>query len=170
MYIYKNKTRGTTMRIKKLINIILISLCIFLIAGVGTFVYYAKSAYKISSDFVSVPLKFNHTNCSSTYKLKDAKVTVYGGFVKGFRNGKNNTKSLVIRALSPLPTLKLEGTKATDVSLIIENVNPDLYAQSIRGSKLHMEKVAVNTLQLNAHLSSGEVKSVEPIKKAHRIM
>lgn len=154
------------MRVKKLINIILISVCIFLIAGVGAFVYYAKSVYKISSDFVSVPLKFNHNNCSSTYKLKEAKVTVYGGFVKGFRNGKNNTKSLVIRALSPLPTLKIEGTKDTDISLIIENINPDFYAQSIRGSKLHMEKVTVNTLQLNTHLSSGEVKNVEPIKKS----
>ena len=55
------------MKIKKFINLILIILCICLIAGIGAFIYDAKNTYKISNDFVGVPLKFNHDDSSSTY-------------------------------------------------------------------------------------------------------
>lgn len=153
------------MRTKKFINLMLITLCTFFIIGVGAFVYYAKNTYKISSDFVSVPLEFNYDDSSSTYKMSDAQVTIYGGFVKGIKNGKDNTKSLVIRALSPLPTLKIEGTKSANVSLLIENVNPDFYAGSIKGSKLHMTKVTDNTLQLDIPINPGKPIKIEPIKQ-----
>ena len=153
------------MKIKKFINLILIILCVCLIVGVGAFIYNAKDAYKISSDFVSIPLKFNYDDSSSTYSIQNTQVIVYGGFVKGIKNGENNVKSLVIRALSPLPTLKIQGTKSANVSIFIENVNPDFYAKSIEDSKLHMAKVTVNTLQLNIPVSHGKTIKIEPVKK-----
>lgn len=153
------------MKMKKFINLILIILCICLIAGVGAFIYDAKNTYKISSDFVSVPLKFNHDDSSSTYNIENTQVTVYGGFVKGFKNEKDNLKSLVIRALSPLPKLKIQGTKSANVSILIENVNPEFYAKSIEGSKLHIAKITVNTLQLNIPVTPGKTIKIEPVKK-----
>lgn len=135
------------MKSKKVINLTIIIICVCLAAGVGTFIYNAANKYKISKDFVSIPLQFNADDSSSAYQMQNGKVTVYGGFVKGIQKGKDNTESLVIRALSLMPVVTVKGNNNANILLLIENVNPDFYAKSIEGNKLPMAKVAVNTLQ-----------------------
>jgi len=76
------------MKIKRMINLIILILCLCLIAGVGTFYYNAVNAYKISNDFKSVPLQFNPDDASSVYQTQNAQITVNGGFVKGILKGK----------------------------------------------------------------------------------
>ncbi|HBW35834.1 metallophosphoesterase [Desulfosporosinus sp. BICA1-9] len=152
------------MKIKKLINFTIIILCLCLVVGVGTFIYNTISSYEISNDFVSVPLQFNPDDSSSTYQMKNAQVTVYGGFVKGIQKGKNGTESLVIRALSPLPTIQVKGSNAADILLLIENINPDFYVKSISGNNQPMTKETVNTLQLSIAVSAEKTIKIEPVQ------
>lgn len=150
------------MKTKKFINIIIVIICLCFIAGVGTFIYNALNAYKISNNFISLPLQFNPDDSSSTYETQNAQIIVYDGFVKGIQKGKNGEESLIIRALSPLPTINVKGYNDTAVALQIENVNPDFYAKSITDINLPMTKVAVNTLQLVVDVKTDETVIIEP--------
>lgn len=152
------------MKIKKIINLTLIILFLCLIAGIVAFIYNAVNDYKINNNFVRVPLQFNPDDSSSTYQMPNARITVYGGFIKGIQKGKNNTESLVIRALSPLPTIKVKGDTASTVLLLVENINPDFYSQNITDNNLPMTKVTVNTLQFNVAVSAGEIIKIEPVQ------
>jgi 3',5'-cyclic-AMP phosphodiesterase len=152
------------MKMKKISNWILVILSLFLLTGVGAFVYNAANAYKISNDFISVPLQFNPDDASSAYKTENAQITVYGGFVKGLQKGSDGTQSIVIRALSPLPKIIVKGDAATTVSLLIENVNPDFYAASMTASSLTMTKKTVNSLQVSIAVGDKETISMEPVQ------
>lgn len=152
------------MKIKKIINFTIIILCLCLATGVGAFIYNTVYSYKISNDFVSVPLQFNPDDSSSIYQTQNAEVTVYGGFIKGIQSDKSGTESLVIRALSPLPTVTVKGNNVSTVSLLIENINPDFYAKSTTENKLPMAKVAVNTLKISIAVSAGETIKIDPVK------
>lgn len=154
------------MKIKKIMNIAVISLCLCLATGVGAFIYNAEGSYKINNDFVSVPLQFNPDDSSSTYQMNKAEVTVYGGFVKGIQKDKDGTESLVIRALSPLPSLEIKGNTTDNISLRLENINPDFYAKSIVTNNLPSAKVTVNTLQLSVALDVGKIINIDPIQPA----
>ena len=150
------------MKIKKIINLTIIILSICLFTGVGVFIYNAINAYKITNNFISIPLQFNPDDSSSIYKMQKAQITVYGGFVKGIQKGEGGVESIVIRALSPLPTVTVKGNQTTSVSLLLENVNPDFYVNSITGINLPMTKVAVNTLQLSIAVRGNETIKIEP--------
>jgi len=139
-------------------------LCLCLVTGVGAFIYNAVNVYNINNNFASLPLQFNPDDSSSTYQMPNAQITVYGGFVKGIQKGKNGTESLVIRALSPLPTIKVEGSTDNTVLLLVENINPDFYSQSITGNTLPMTKVTVNALQFNLTVSAGETIKIDPLQ------
>ncbi len=150
------------MKIKKLVNIIIIALCIFLFIGAGAFIYDAKNGYKINNDFTSLPLQFNPDDSSSYYKMQDTGITVYGGFIKGIQKSADGTESLVIRALSPLPTIEINGNGSDVVSLMIENINPDFYAKSIKNDTLSMTKVTNNTLHFKITVSASEKLKIDP--------
>lgn len=152
------------MRIRKIINITTIVLCICLIAGVGAFIYNAENSYNINKNSISVPLQFTPDDSSSTYQMKKAQIIVYGGFVKGIQKSNGKSESIVIRALSPLPAITIECNQATDVSLLIENVNPDFYARSINDTKLQMAKIALNTVQLNISINALDTIKIQPIQ------
>lgn len=152
------------MKINKVINLTIIILCLCLVAGIGAFVYNATKSYKINGNFVSIPLQFNPEESSSTYQMKDVQITAYGGFVKGIQKGKDGSDSLIIRALSPLPTVNIKSNAAANVSIQIENVNPDFYAKSITGSKLPMKKITADTLQLNTTMNAQETIKIEPVQ------
>lgn len=152
------------MKIKRIINLALIILSLCLITGVGAFIYNAVNGYKINNDFVSVPLQFNPDESSSTFQMRGAQITVYGGFVKGIQKGKDNVENLVIRALSPLPIVTVKGDNADTISLQIENVNPDFYAKSNTGHNVSMTKVTVNTLKLIIPVKTGETIKIEPVQ------
>lgn len=152
------------MKINKVINLTIIILCLCLIAGTGVFIYNATNSYKINSNFIGIPLQFNPDDSSSAYQTRDVQITVYGGFVKGIQKGSGSGESLVIRALSPLPTVMVKGNSASNVSIQIENINPDFYAKSIINNKLPLKKIAVNTLQLGIAVKAGETIKIEPVQ------
>jgi len=95
--------------------------------------------------------------------MHNASIIVQGGFVKGIQKGRDGTENLVIRALSPLPNIKVKGNLDSTVLLMVENINPDFYMEKITSS-LSVTKVAVNTLQLSMNIKSGETVKVEPLQ------
>ena len=151
------------MKVKRIVDISIFVILLCLTAGVGSFIYNAVNSYKVNSKFVSVPLQFNPDDSSSTYKMQNSQITVYGGFVKGIQKNQNGTESLIIRALSPLPAVTVVGNSADDISLLIENINPDFYAKN-SGSMLKMTKVKVNALQLSIPVSAGQTVKIEPVQ------
>ncbi len=151
------------MKIKKIINITIVIICICLLTGVIAFIFNAENSYNISKNFVSIPLQFNPDDSSSSYQTQNAKITVYGGFVKGILKDKQEAESIVIRALSPLPAITVNGNHANSVNMLIENINPDFYVKSIPDIKLSMTKISVNTLQLNIDFNENETIRIQPI-------
>ena len=53
-------------------------------------------------------------------------VSVYGGFVKGLYQNKNGMESLVVRALSPLPSITVTGTNSDAVSIRQNHTMPTM--------------------------------------------
>lgn len=151
------------MKIKKVVNIIIIMLIFCLIAGIGTFIYNAVNGYKITNGFHSIPLNFNPEDSSSTYQMENSKITVYGGFVKGIQKDKDGVQTLVVRALSPIPSLKVTGISKGTLSLSLENVNADLYVKSIERSNLVITKTTVNTLHFNLTIEGDKTINIQPV-------
>jgi hypothetical protein len=149
--------------IKKTFNLTIIILFLLLIAGVATFAYNATRGYKISNNYETLPLQFNPDDSSSTYQMQNAQVTVYGGFVKGIQKVKADD-SLVVRALSPLPSIIVKGDSDTTESLLVENINPDFFVQSLNSSNLPITKVSANTLQFSIAVKAGQTVKIEPIQ------
>jgi hypothetical protein len=150
------------MNIKRFLNASIVVLLICVAAGIGTFVYNAAASYRVNSGFTSLPLQFNPEDSSSSYDMKGARITVYGGFVKGIQKNQDGTESLLVRALSPLPSIQAEAASDTEISVQLENVNPDFYAKNAEGSGITMEKIKVNTLRFKVALTANRTARIEP--------
>jgi len=153
------------MKLRRFLKILILALCLCLATGIGIFLYNAHHSYNINSGFTSLPLKFNPDDSSSSYNWSGMGITVYNGFVKGIQKNGKNGDSLVIRALSPLPVVEIRAanTPAKNISITIENINPDFYAKSIE-KVLNPIRTAVNTLEFAVALNAGETKRIEPIQ------
>lgn len=156
------------MKLKKSITGAIIILCLSLIIGTTAFIYDSNNAYAVDKDFLNIPLNFNPDDSSSTYLFHDANVTVYGGFIKGIKKGKHDQESLIIRALSPLPRISVEGGSSETLQILLENINPDFYAKSLPESTvpITMTKVLVNTLQLDFAPSLNETINISPASQS----
>ncbi|MDD4716143.1 MAG: metallophosphoesterase [Oscillospiraceae bacterium] len=150
------------MKIKKIIRLIIFLLCLCIVTGTGIFLYNAYHGYNINSGFTSLPLNYNPDDSSSSYSWNGADITVYGGFVKGIQKS-NKGDSLVVRALSPLPSIAIENsnTSVQSITIDIENINPEFYASSIDKS-LAPSRMAVNTLEFTLSVNVGETKQINP--------
>lgn len=155
------------MKLKRTLKIIILALVLCLTAGVGLFLYNAYHVYNINTGFTSVPLNYNPDDSSSTYKWNAADITVSGGFIKGIQKGKDGNR-LVIRALSPLPSVTVKATKAPvrNVLISIENVNPGSYSASIDKS-FKPARITVNTLEFSMNLNAGETKRIDPVQPSN---
>ncbi|MGB4405646.1 MAG: metallophosphoesterase [Sphaerochaeta sp.] len=84
--------------------------------------------------------------------------------MKGLQAGeKGKSASIVLRALSPLPSLTIQALTDGKISLLVENVNPDVYAKSIATENLMLEAVSANTVQIDFIIKTGETIILEPI-------
>ena len=154
------------MKLRRFLKILILALCLCLTTGIGLFVYNAHHVYNINSGFTALPLKFNPDDSSSSYSWNGVDFTVYGGFVKGIQKDGKEGESLVIRALSPLPAVELSGAhvSAKNILITVENINPDLYAKSIK-KDLNPIRTSVNTLNFAVILNKGEKKRIDPIQQ-----
>jgi hypothetical protein len=146
---------------KRVLKIIVLALFLCLAASVGLFLYNSNHIYSIKEGFTPLPLVFNLDDSSSAYDFKGALVTVYGGFIKGIQSAKDGGR-LVIRALSPLPSVLLEAKDAPAANLLIwvENINPGYFASKIDQS-LNPARISENTLEFSMNLGMGESKRIE---------
>lgn len=154
------------MKMKKIIKLVILLLCICIVSGVGIFLYNAYHGYNINGGFVSIPLNYNADNSSSFYSWNGTDITVYGGFVKGIQNG-DEGESLVVRALSPLPevVIKSSNSVASNIVIALENINPEAYASRIDKS-LNPARITVNTLEFKLNMGVGETIKLNPSQPA----
>jgi len=149
-------------KIKKIIKLIILLLCVCIITGTGLFLYNAYHGYSINSGFASIPLNYNPDDSTSNYNWNGVDITVYGGFVKGIQHSSAGD-SLVVRALSPLPAVEIKNsnTSIQNIAIDIENINPEFYASSIDKS-LAPSRIAVNTLEFSLSVDAGGTKRINP--------
>lgn len=152
------------MKIRKMVNTMIILLVICLLAGAGAFIYNAVNRYNISNSFTGIPLQFDPDDSSSVYQMQDSRIVVYGGFIKGIQSSNDGTGGIVVRALSPLPKINIEGSHSGNIQLLIENINPEFYARQITGNKLQTSKLKANTLQVNIPFTAGKIVKIEPLQ------
>lgn len=144
----------------------LLFLCIVL--GTGLFIYNAEHDYNINRDFTSISLNYDPNNNLSTYKWNDIVVSANNAFVKGVQV-ERSLKSLVIRALSPLPSLSFQNTSNTTqiISVNLENINLDYYLAHTNILPLPV-KLTVNTLSLSLTINAGETYQIIPTEPTIR--
>lgn len=150
------------MMMKKTIKLIILLLCVCIATGVGLFLYNAYHGYNINNRFTSISLSYNPDDSTSSYSWNGTDITVHGGFIKGIQ--KNSAgESLVIRALSPLPDVEIKNTNTSiqNISINLENINPEFYASSIDKS-LAPSRITVNTLEFALSINAGETKQINP--------
>lgn len=153
------------MKLKSVSNLLLIALLACLIGSAAFFIHDSNAAYRVSHGFQRIPLSYNPTENSSSYPFQGAKLTVYGGFIKGTQEEKGHT-AVVVRALSPLPAIEVTGDTAAELTILLENVNPDFYASSISAGHVPAAKVAANTLRLTVPVKVGQATAVSPEQPA----
>lgn len=150
------------MKMKKVVNLTILALCLCFVSSIGLFFYNAEKSYNINNNFTSIPLQFNPDDSTSTYKTDNAEVIVKDGFVKGIQKDDKGNKNIVIRALGPLPDLEIKGYSDATISIYLENINPDLYANSIKKSNHKIVETKVNTLQFSIKIKKDEIESIKP--------
>lgn len=139
-------------------------LLLFLSILIGTilFIINAERDYNINSGFTSIPLNYDPYQNDSTYIDNGIEVHVTHGFVKGIQHGREGDH-LLIRALSPLPTIEINNLQSSNqnYSVLLENINPDLYASSMTLESLPI-RINANTLKFNLSLTALETKNFIP--------
>ena len=153
--------------LRKAVRILILVLVLCLALGTGLFLFNASSRYDLIDGFASVPLDFDPETGTSTYQWNTIQVTVTGGFIKGIRSGRRKPDSLVVRALSPFPAIRIvaSGTPVTGVSVILENISPERYAESL-GSGTASVRTSLNALTFSFDLAAGETHSFVPLEPA----
>lgn len=151
------------LKIKRIIRWTLVLLLIALIAGIGLLAYNSNNSYNISSGFTSVPLNYDPDTSTSVYSFNGTEIIVHNGFVKGTQRDSADMR-LVIRALSPTPSVELKNPGNVELKPIIqiENINPVTYAASIEPG-FNPARISVNTLEFKLSLASGETKKIIPV-------
>lgn len=153
------------MKLKRVLKIITLVLVLCLAAAAGLFLYRSYHGYNINTGFTPVPLSYDPDDSSSSYTWNGVDVTVRGGFVKGIQKSSDGDR-LVIRALSPLPSVEVKANApARKVLVSLENINPDFYSSSIDKS-LRPARITVNTLKFSMDLSAGKAKRIDPVQPA----
>lgn len=135
-------------------------IAIAVIAGIS--LYYGYNQFNIHENFTSIPNSFNPVDSTSTYNWNGAVVKIQGGFVKGKIIDDNKVENLVLRSLSPMPSLTVKGSPDVDESynIRIENVNP--VNIKVKSSKIDKQQVVdPHTLQIILNLKRSEERTVE---------
>lgn len=153
------------MTLKSKISIIILIVLIF----VGTaFLYLGYQQFRISEKFIAIPLSYDPYEGVSTYHWNDSEISVKGGFIKGTIIDDQKIENLIVRSLSPIPTVTVKsGYKQDHLFVVrIENINPVNVKVSI--SKNDKQDVTdPHTIRLELALKAGEERIVECIPVSH---
>lgn len=161
------------MKSGRLLGLVSIVVVLLLAAGIGIFAYDAKFNYHINNGFTSIPLQYDPENGSSTLEKDGQQLTVHGGFIKGVQKLSGEKEAMVVRALSPLPSIEVKGTNDSELTILLENINPEFYAKQLNNSslstKITMARISLNSLELKLKLkqtnaSDGSI-TLKPILK-----
>lgn len=145
------------MNLKKTLGILWLVGLAVLVLGTGIFLYSAQKAYTIGADFTPVALNFDPDTNTSELSTPDLAITVTGGFVKGYLGLPDGTQTLVIRALSPLPQIRIRPLQSYTLTIDLENIDPKAYASTLKMDGVKATPVNANTLRLQLEAGTAEL-------------
>ncbi|HEY5587213.1 MAG TPA: metallophosphoesterase family protein [Ruminiclostridium sp.] len=131
-----------------------------MIAGIS--LYFGYNQFNIHENFTSIPNSFNPIDSTSTYNWNGAIVTIQGGFVKGKIIDDNEVENLVLRSLSPMPSLTVKGIADVDKSYNIRIENVNSVNIKVKSSKIDKQQIVdPHILLIVLNLKRGEEQTVE---------
>jgi hypothetical protein len=134
-------------------------LTLFIIIG---FIIYSFNNYRVKENFTPLPLSFDATNSISTYDWNGILIKIQGGFIKGKQIDDTKSENLILRSLSPTPTITITNkSEVNKVCLLrVENVNP-IDTKFLNIDTKDIKIIDSHTILLSVNLNKNEVKNIE---------
>lgn len=151
-------------RIKTFLLIIKILPWLIFLCSAGAlaiFLVSANQAYHISSNFDALPHAYDPDTGTSSIKWQGAEVTIKDGFVKGYLEGEDGRR-LVLRALSPFPSLSVKSDKDVRIEIRLENVDPDRFTSAVNRSDIAFTLVEPSVLEFSIKALSKTKENLVP--------
>lgn len=124
-----------------------------------TFILHSYKNFKVQEGFTPLPLSFDPYSSTSTYDWEGSSVRIEGGFVKGKVIESNKEESLLLRALSPTPSITITGSSNTTVFLRLENISP---SKIEFGSKIaNLKIIDPHTVLMTVDVQQNQVKNIK---------
>lgn len=134
---------------------------IMLVIGLGVtsaFILHSYKNFKVQQGFVPLPLSFDPYTSVSSYDWNGNIVSIQGGFVKGKIVENPNQESLLLRSLSPVPTISLKSGIERSYSIRLENVNPAMIKTSDPIGNL--KTIDPHTISFTVDLKANQPKKI----------
>lgn|GEM_PF-6821455 len=106
-----------------------------------------------------MPLSFDPYSSTSTYHWNGTSVSIQGGFVKGTITENNKEESLLLRALSPSPSITVKGSSDTTVNLRLENIS--LSKIKFGSDITNLKAIDPHTVSLAVSIKQNQVKIIK---------
>lgn len=138
-----------------------ILLIVFVVIA-GILLYAGYRQFNVSENFTEVSGSFDPRDFTSTYNWDGALVKIQGGFIKGKIVDEKGIVNLILRSLSPMPSLTIKGSPNSEKPYYvrIENVNP--VNIKVKSLKIDERKVIdPHTLLIVLNLKRNEERTIE---------
>ncbi len=139
-------------------GLVLILLVIGLLVTSG-FILQSYKNFKVQEGFVPLPLSFDPYNSNSSYNWNGSVVSIQSGFVKGKIKENDNEESLLLRSLSPTPTITIKSGNEKSYRLRLENISP---SKIETGDGIgNLKVIDPHTISFTVDLKANQVKTIK---------
>ncbi|KJS49201.1 MAG: phosphohydrolase, partial [Peptococcaceae bacterium BRH_c23] len=138
-------------------GLVLILLVIGLLVTSG-FILQSYKSFKVQEGFVPLPLSFDPYNSNSSYNWNGSVVSIQSGFIKGEIKENGNEESLLLRSLSPTPTITIKSGKEKSYRLRLENISPSKI--ETRDGLENLKVIDPHTISFTVDLKVNQVKTI----------
>lgn len=135
---------------------------IMLVISLGVtsaFILHSYKNFRIQQGFVPLPLSFDPYTSVSSFDWSGNMVSIQGGFVKGKIVENPNQESLLLRSLSPTPTISFKSEIEKSCSVRLENVTPAMIKTSDPIGNLKV--IDPHTISFTVDLKANQVKIIK---------
>ncbi len=144
-----------------ILKILPLLILVLTVGSIVTFLISANKSYHVSSHFTAFPLVYDADTGTSSVTWQNAEVTIKDGFVKGSLDTKQGS-FLVLRALSPFPTISVKADATSSIMIRLENVDPEVYTNAVQRTDITFTRVAPSVLEFTLQTQTQKEISVEP--------
>jgi 3',5'-cyclic-AMP phosphodiesterase len=124
-----------------------------------TFILHSYKNFRVQEGFTPLPLSFDPYSSTSTYHWNGTSVSIQDGFVKGTITENNKEESLLLRALSPTPSITVKGSSDTTINLRLENIS--LSKIKFGSDITNLKVIDPHTVSLTVSIKQNQVKNIK---------